>query len=102
MYMCECYLTLSIKGSYNSSTLVYITYTEEEMVYQKYYCPSYFYTSNNITRILDRVKLSTCGTIIRVIIFDKSVQDQRNIKFARMTHAYLKTDLILYSTTSSI
>jgi hypothetical protein len=84
--MCECYLTLSVKGSYNGSTSVYITCVEEEVIYQKYYCPSYFYTSNNITGPLDRVRLSACGMIIRVIIFDKSVQDQKNIKFARMTH----------------
>jgi hypothetical protein len=76
MYMCECYLTLSIKGSYNGNISVYITCAEEEIVYQKNYCPSYFYASNSITEPLDRVKLSTCGMIIRVIIFNKFVQDQ--------------------------
>jgi hypothetical protein len=94
MYMCEFYLMLSVKCSYNDSTSVYIICAEEEMVYQKYYCPSYFYTSNIITRPLNRVKLSACSMVIRVIIFDKSVQDQENIKFARMTHTYLETDLI--------
>jgi hypothetical protein len=92
--MCECYLTLFVKDSYNGSTSVYKTCVEEEIVYQKYYCPSYFYTSNNITGPLDRVKLSTYGMIIRVIIFDKFVQDQEKIMFTRMTHTYLETDLI--------
>jgi hypothetical protein len=32
--------------------------------------------------------------IMRLIIFDKFVQDQEKIKFARMTHTYLETDLI--------
>jgi hypothetical protein len=40
------------------------------MVCQKYYCPLYLYTSYNITRPLDRVRLSTSGIITRVIIFD--------------------------------
>jgi uncharacterized tellurite resistance protein B-like protein len=64
------------------------------MVYQKYYRPSYFYTSNSITELLDRVRLSAYGMIIRVIIFDKSVQDQENIKFTMMTQTYFETDLI--------
>jgi hypothetical protein len=64
------------------------------MVYQKYYYPSYFYTSNSIIGPPDRVRLSACSIIIRVIIFDKYVKDQENIKFARMTHIYLETDLI--------
>jgi hypothetical protein len=94
MYMCECYITLSVKGSYNGSTSVYITCVEEEMVYQKYYCPSYFYTSNSITGLLDRERLFVCGMIIKIIIFDNFVQDKKKIKFARMTHTYLETDLI--------
>jgi hypothetical protein len=49
MYMYVCYLTLSVKDSYNDSTLVYITCAEEEMVYQEYYYPSYLYMSNNFT-----------------------------------------------------
>jgi hypothetical protein len=44
MYVCDFYQTLSVKGGYKGNSLVYITYTEEEMVCQKYYCPSYFYT----------------------------------------------------------
>jgi hypothetical protein len=92
--MCECYLTISVKDSYNGSTSVYITCAEEEMIYQKYYCLSYFYTSNSITGPPDRVRLSTYSIIIRVIIFDKSVQGRENIKFTRMTHIYLETDLI--------
>jgi hypothetical protein len=94
MYMCECYLTLSVKDSYNGSTSVYITCAEEEIVYQKYYCPLYFYMSNSITGPPNKVRLSTCGMIIRVIIFNKSVQYQENIKFAWMTYTYLETDLI--------
>ena len=70
MCMCDCYLTLSVKGSYNGSTSVYITYVEEEMVYQKYYCPSYFYTSYSITGPLDKVGLSVHGMIKELIIFD--------------------------------
>jgi hypothetical protein len=49
MYVCDFYQTLSVKGGYKGSSSVYITYAEEEMVCQKYYCPSYFYTSYNIT-----------------------------------------------------
>jgi hypothetical protein len=64
------------------------------MVYQKYYRPSYFYTSNSITGLLDRVRLSAYGMIIRVIIFDKSVQDKKKIKFTMMTQTYFETDLI--------
>jgi hypothetical protein len=65
------------------------------MVYRKYYCPSYLYTSYSITGPLDRVRLSACSIIIRVIIFDKSAQVQEKITFARMTHTYLETNLIL-------
>jgi hypothetical protein len=49
MYVCDFYQTLSVKGDYKGSSLVYITYAEEEMVCQKYYYPSYFYTSYSIT-----------------------------------------------------
>jgi hypothetical protein len=85
---------MSVKGSYNDSTSVYITCYEEEMVYQKYYCPSYFYTSNSITGPPNKIRLSARGMIIKVIIFDKSIQDQEKIKFVRITHTYLETDLI--------
>jgi hypothetical protein len=85
---------LSVKGIYNGNTSVYIIYAEEEIVYQKYYCPSYFYTSNSITGPPDKVRLSACGMIIKVIIFDKSVQDQEKIKFAWIKHIYLETNLI--------
>jgi hypothetical protein len=65
------------------------------MIYQKnIIVPRIFYTSNNITGPPDRVILSTYGMIMRLIIFDKFVQDQEKIKFARMTHTYLETDLI--------
>jgi hypothetical protein len=70
MYVCDLYQTLSVKGGYKGSSSVYITYAEEKMVCQKYYCPSYLYTNYSITRPLDRVRLSTSGIIIRVIIFD--------------------------------
>jgi hypothetical protein len=70
MYVCDFYQTLSVKDGYKGSSLVYITYAEEEMVCQKYYCHSYFYTSYNITGPLDRVRLSTSSIIKRVIIFD--------------------------------
>jgi hypothetical protein len=49
MYVCDFYQTLSVKGDYKGSSLVYITYAEEEMVCQKYYYPSYFYTRYSIT-----------------------------------------------------
>ena len=79
MYMCDCYLTLSVKGSYNGSTSVYITYAEEEMVYQKYYCPSYFCTSYSITGPLGRVRLFACGMITRVIIFDNLLKINKRL-----------------------
>ena len=79
MYMCDCYLTLSVKGGHNGSFSVYITYAEEEMVYQKYYCPSYFYTSNSITGPLDRVRLSASGIITRVIIFDNLLKIKKRL-----------------------
>jgi hypothetical protein len=70
MYVCDFYQTLFVKGGYKGSSSVYITYTEEEMVCQKYYCLSYFYTSYSITGPLDRVRLSASSIITRVIIFD--------------------------------
>jgi hypothetical protein len=70
MYVCDFYQMLSVKCGYKGSSSVYITYMKEEMVCQKYYCPSYFYTSYNITKPLDRVRLSASSIIKRVIIFD--------------------------------
>jgi hypothetical protein len=70
MYECDFYQTLSVKGGYKGSSSVYITYAEEEMVCQKYYCPLYLYTSYSITESLDRVKLSASDIIIWIIIFD--------------------------------
>jgi glutathionylspermidine synthase len=70
MYVCDFYQTLSVKSDYKGSFLIYKTYAEEEMVCQKYYCPSYFYTSYSITGSFDRVRLSVSGIITRVIIFD--------------------------------
>jgi hypothetical protein len=64
------------------------------MVCQKYYYPSYLYTSYSITGPLDRVKLSASGIIIWVIIFDNLLRIKKKIKFTRMTHTYLETDLI--------
>jgi hypothetical protein len=64
MYVCDFYQTLSVKGGYKGSFLVYITYTEKDMVFQKYYYPSYLYTSYSITGPLDRVRLSTSDIII--------------------------------------
>jgi hypothetical protein len=61
---------LSVKGGYKGSSSVYITYAEEEMVCQKYYCPSNNYTSYSITGPLDRVRLFASSIITRVIIFD--------------------------------
>jgi hypothetical protein len=79
MYVCDFYQTLSIKGDYKDSSSVYITYTEKEMVCQKYYCPSYFYTSYSITGPLDRVRLSTSSIIIRVIIFDNLLRIKKRL-----------------------
>jgi glutathionylspermidine synthase len=70
MYVCDFYQTLSEKGGYKDNSSVYIIYAEEEMVCQKYYCPSYLYTSYSITGSLDRVRLSASGIIIKVIIFN--------------------------------
>jgi hypothetical protein len=39
MYVCDFYQTLSVKGDYKGSSSVYITYAEEEIFCQKYYCP---------------------------------------------------------------
>jgi hypothetical protein len=70
MYMCDFYQMLSVKCDYKGSSSVYIIYAEEEIVCQKYYCPSYLYTNYSITGPLDIVRLSASGIIIRVIIFD--------------------------------
>jgi hypothetical protein len=70
MYVYDFYQTLSVKGGYKGSSSIYITYANEEMVCQKYYYPSYLYTSYNIIGPLDRVRLSANDIIIRVIIFD--------------------------------
>jgi hypothetical protein len=78
MYVCDFYQTLSVKGGYKGSSSVYITYAEKEMVCQKYYCPSYLYTSYNITGSLDRVRLSTSSIITRVIIFDNLLRIKKN------------------------
>jgi hypothetical protein len=94
MYMCDFYQILSVKGGYKGSSLIYITYAEEEMVCQKYYYPSFFYTSYSITGPLDWVRLSTSGIITRVIIFDNLLRIKKKIKFTSMTHTYLETDLI--------
>jgi hypothetical protein len=92
--VCDFYQTLSIKGGYKGNSSVYITYAEEEMICQKYYYLLYFYTSYNITGPLDRVRLSASSIIIRVIIFDNLLRIKKKIKFVRMTHTYLETDLI--------
>jgi hypothetical protein len=70
MYMCDFYQMLSVKYGYKGRSSVYITYAEEEMVCQKYYCPSYLYTSYSIIGSLDRVRLSASSIITRVIIFE--------------------------------
>jgi hypothetical protein len=79
MYVCDFYQTLSVKCGYKGSSSVYITYAEEEMVCQKYYYPSYFYTSYNITGPLDRVRLSASSIIIRVIIFDNLLRNKKKL-----------------------
>jgi hypothetical protein len=79
MYICEFYQTLCIKGGYKGSSSVYITYVEEEMVCQKYYCPSYCYTSYSITGPLDRVRLSASSIITRVIIFDNLLRIKKRL-----------------------
>ena len=52
---------------------------EVVMVYQKYYCPSYLYTSYSITGPLDRVRLSASGIITRVIIFDNLLKIKKRL-----------------------
>jgi hypothetical protein len=79
MYVCDFYQTLSIKCGYKGSSLVYITYAEENMVCQKYYCPSYLYTSYSITGPLDRVRLSASDIITRVIIFDNLLKIKKKL-----------------------
>jgi hypothetical protein len=79
MYVCDFYQTLSVKGGYKGSFSVYITYVKEEMVCQKYYCPSYLYTSYSITGPLDRVRLSASSIIIRVIIFDNLLRIKKRL-----------------------
>jgi hypothetical protein len=79
MYVCDFYQILSVKGGYKGSSSVYITYAEKEMVCQKYYCPSYLYTSYNITGSLDRVRLSTSSIITRVIIFDNLLRIKKKL-----------------------
>ena len=79
MYMCDCYPTLSVKSGYNGSSSIYITYAEEEMIYQKYYCPSYFCMSNSINGPLDKVRLSASGMITRVIIFDNLLKIKKRL-----------------------
>jgi hypothetical protein len=75
MYVCDFYQTLSVKGS----SSVYITYAEEEMVCQKYYCLSYFFTSYSIIWLLDRVRLSASSIITRVIIFDNLLNIKKRL-----------------------
>jgi hypothetical protein len=79
MYVCDFYQMLSVKGGYKGSSSVYITYAEEEMIFQKYYCPSYLYTSYSITGPLDRVRLSASSIIIRVIIFDNLLMIKKKL-----------------------
>ena len=79
MYVCDFYQTLSVKGGYKGSSSIYITYAEEEMVCQKYYYPSYFYTSYSITGPLDRVRLSASSIITRVIIFDNLLRIKKRL-----------------------
>jgi hypothetical protein len=61
------------------------------MVFQKYYCPSYFYTSYSITGTLDRVRLSTSSIITRVIIFDNLFRIKKKLS---LQDTYIETDLI--------
>jgi hypothetical protein len=93
MCVCDFYQTLFVKGGYKGSSSVYITYAEEEMVCQKYYCSSYLYTSYSITGPLDRVRLSTSGVIIWVIIFDNLLRIKKRLSLQGW-HTYLETDLI--------
>jgi hypothetical protein len=77
--VCDFYQMLSIKGGYKGSFSVYITYAEEKMVCQKYYCPSYLYTSYNITGPLNRVRLSASSIITRVITFDNLLRIKKRL-----------------------
>jgi hypothetical protein len=80
MYVCDFYQTLSVKCDYKGgSSYTYITYANEEMVCQKYYYPSYLYTSYSITEPLDRVRLSASGIIIWVIIFDNLLRIKKKL-----------------------
>jgi hypothetical protein len=79
MYVCDFYQMLSVKDGYKGSSSVYIIYAEEEMVCQKYYCPSYLYTSYSIIGPLDRVKLSASSIITRVIIFDNLLRIKKRL-----------------------
>jgi hypothetical protein len=79
MYVCDFYQMLSVKYGYKGSSSVYITYAEEEMVCQKYYCLSYLYTSYSITGPLDRVRLSASGINTRVIIFDNLLKIKKRL-----------------------
>jgi hypothetical protein len=83
MYVCDFYQTLSVKDGYKGSSSVYITYAEEEIIYQKYYCPSCLYTSYNITGPLDRVRLSASSIITRVIIFDNLLRIKKKLSLQR-------------------
>jgi glutathionylspermidine synthase len=91
--MCDFYKILSVKDGNKGSSSIYIIYAEEEMICQKYYCLSYLHTSYIISGPLDRVKLSASGIITKIIIFD-NLLNQKKIKFARITHIYIETDLI--------
>jgi hypothetical protein len=79
MYLCDFYQMLSVKGDYKGSSSVYITYAEEGMVCQNYYCPLYLYTSYSITGPLDRVRLTVSGIIIWVIIFDNLLRIKKRL-----------------------
>jgi hypothetical protein len=79
MYVCDFYQTLLVKDDYKGSSSVYITYAVKEIVCQKYYCPSYLYTSYSITVPLDRVRLSASSIIIRIIIFDNLLRIKKKL-----------------------
>jgi hypothetical protein len=79
MYVYDFYQILFVKSGYKGSSSVYIVYVEEEMVCQKYYCPSYLYTSYSITGPLDRIMLSTSGIIIGVVIFDNLLKIKKRL-----------------------
>jgi hypothetical protein len=79
MYVYDFYQTLSIKYGYKGSSSVYITYAEEEMICQKYYYPSYLYTSYSITGLLDSVKVSASSIIRKVIIYDNLLKNKKRL-----------------------